>query len=107
MRSCLARHPDRRNGYARLSRTEWILPVFITAVALGFPVVLVFAWAFEVKGGAIEKTPEPAGALSPANKRPVWLLAAAGLIIRALAVGGDWIWHPRSSTELRLLVLPR
>jgi TolB-like protein/Tfp pilus assembly protein PilF len=73
---------------------EWILPIFITAVALGFPVALVLAWAFEVKGGAIEKTPESAGSLSTANKRRVWLLAALGLIISALAVGGYWIWHP-------------
>jgi hypothetical protein len=41
---------------------DWILPLFITAVALGFPVALVLAWAFEVKRGIIEKTPEPAGA---------------------------------------------
>jgi len=26
---------------------EWILPTFIAAVALGFPVALVLAWAFE------------------------------------------------------------
>jgi hypothetical protein len=32
---------------------EWILPLFITAVALGFPVALVLAWAFDIKGGAI------------------------------------------------------
>src|SRR6059058_3214757 len=73
---------------------EWILPIFITAVALGFPVALVLAWAFEVKGGAIEKTPEPTGSLSAANKRRVWGLAAVGLIISALAVGGYWLWHP-------------
>ena len=73
---------------------EWILPIFITTVALGFPVALVLAWAFEVKGGVIEKTPEPAGTLSIANKRRVWLLAAVGLIISTLAVGGYWIWHP-------------
>jgi TolB-like protein len=73
---------------------EWILPIFITAVALGFPVALVLAWVFEVKGGVIEKTPEPAGALSTANKRRVLLLAAVGLIISALAVGGYWLWHP-------------
>ncbi len=73
---------------------EWILPIFITVIALGFPVALVLAWAFEVKAGVIEKTPEPAGALSTANKRRVWLLAAVGLIISALAVGAYWIWHP-------------
>jgi TolB-like protein/cytochrome c-type biogenesis protein CcmH/NrfG len=73
---------------------EWILPIFITAIALGFPVALVLAWAFEVKGGVIEKTPESTGSLSTANKRRVWLLAAVGLIISALAVGGYWIWRP-------------
>jgi len=73
---------------------EWILPLVITAVALGFPVALVLAWAFEVKAGVIEKTPEPAGALSTANERRVWLLAAVGIVISALAVGGYWLWHP-------------
>jgi TolB-like protein/Tfp pilus assembly protein PilF len=73
---------------------EWILPIFITAVALGFPVALVLAWAFEVKGGIIEKTPESGGRLSATNKRRVWLLAGAGLIISALAVGGYWFWYP-------------
>ena len=73
---------------------DWILPIFITMIALGFPVALVLAWAFEVKGGAIEKTPESTGSLSAANKRRAWLLAAVGLIVSALVVGGYWIWHP-------------
>src|SRR5215831_12750608 len=73
---------------------EWILPIFITAVALGFPVALVLAWAFEVKGGVIEKAPESTGLLGAANRRRVGLLAAVGLVISALAVAGYWIWHP-------------
>ena len=74
---------------------EWILPIFITAVALGFPVALVLAWAFELKGGAIEKTPESSIAtVTAANKRRVWLLAAAGLIISAFTIGVYWLWHP-------------
>jgi TolB-like protein/Flp pilus assembly protein TadD len=73
---------------------EWILPIFITAVALGFPVALVLAWAFEVKGGVIEKAPESTGLLGAANRRRVWLLATVGLVISALAVGGYWLWHP-------------
>ena len=73
---------------------EWILPIFITAVALGFPVALVLAWAFELKGGVIEKTPESGGRLSATNKRRVWILAGAGLIISAFAVGGYWLWYP-------------
>jgi len=31
---------------------DWILPLFITAVALGFPVALVLAWVFDIKGEA-------------------------------------------------------
>src|SRR4030095_5363052 len=73
---------------------EWILPIFITVIALGFPVALVLAWAFELKGGVIEKAAESSGSLSAANKRRVWLLAGAGLIISALAVGGYWLWSP-------------
>jgi TolB-like protein len=73
---------------------EWILPIIITAVALGFPVALVLAWAFEVKGGVIEKTPESTGHLAAANKCRVWLLAAVGLIISAFAMGSYWLWHP-------------
>jgi len=74
---------------------EWILPLVITAVALGFPVALVLAWAFDIEGGAIKKTPESTVAtLSRANKRRVWLLAAVGLIISVLAIGGYWLWHP-------------
>ena len=73
---------------------EWILPIFITVIALGFPVALVLAWAFEVRGGLIEKTLEATGSLATANKRRVWLLAAVGLAISVLAVGGYWLWHP-------------
>jgi TolB-like protein/Tfp pilus assembly protein PilF len=78
---------------------DWILPIFITAVALGFPVALVLAWAFELKGGVIEKTPESIGRLAAANKRRVWLLAAVGLIISVVAVGGYWLWHPWRSAS--------
>ena len=73
---------------------DWILPVFITAVALGFPVALVLAWAFELKGGVIERTPESACALPTANKRRVWLLAVLGLVISAIALGGYSLCHP-------------
>jgi TolB-like protein/cytochrome c-type biogenesis protein CcmH/NrfG len=83
---------------------EWILPTFITVIALGFPVALVLAWAFEVKGGAIEKTPESTASLSAANKRRVWLLALIGLITSALAIGGYWLWHPWRNASAAKLV---
>src|SRR5262249_51097236 len=83
---------------------EWILPIFITAVALGFPVALVLAWAFELKGGVIEKAPESTGRLAAANKRRVGLLAAVGLVFSAVAAGGYWLWHPwqKASTTFKV-----
>src|SRR5215204_4953276 len=71
---------------------EWILPIFITMVALGFPVALVLAWAFEVRDGAIERT-EPAVGVSRSSRRQVWIVAAAGLLIALIAVGAFWSWH--------------
>src|SRR5258705_14018291 len=66
---------------------EWILPLVITAVALGFIVALVLAWSFDIEVGTIKKTPESTVAtLSCANRRRVWLLAAVGLIISLLAI---------------------
>src|SRR5262249_31787553 len=90
---------------------EWILPVFITGVALGFPVALVLAWALELRGGALEKLAESSIAtVSAANKRRVWLLAAAGLIISALTIGVYWLWHPwrnaPSASEVSTATMP-
>src|SRR5262249_60224839 len=61
---------------------------------LGFPGPLVLAWVVEVKAGVIEKAAESTGLVGAANQGRVWLLAAVGLVISALAVGGYWIWHP-------------
>ncbi len=67
-------------------------------------------WAFELKGGVIEKAPESSGVLSTANKRRVWLLAAMGLIVSTLAVGGYWLWHPwrnaSRASELTTAAMP-
>src|SRR5438046_10275713 len=61
---------------------EWILPVLITAIALGFPVALVLAWAFDIEGVAIKKAPQSTLAhISDANKHRAWLPAAFGFII--------------------------
>ena len=42
---------------------EWILPIFITAVAVGFPVALVLAWAFDL-------TPEGLKRAEGADREP-------------------------------------
>jgi hypothetical protein len=70
------------------------LQALTVIMALGFPVVLVLAWAFDVTPSGIEKTLEGTGTVAARNKRNVWLLAGVGLFIAALAIGSYWIWHP-------------
>src|SRR6266480_4575508 len=77
---------------------EWVLQALTIIVALGFPVVLVLAWAFEVTSSGVEKTPEGTGTVAARNRRSLWLLAGVGLLIAALAMGSYWIWHPWRTT---------
>ena len=58
---------------------EWTQQVFVALVALGFPVALVLAWAFELEDGSITRTPGPSGPLAAANGRRVWVESKACL----------------------------
>lgn len=71
---------------------EWAQQTFVALVAFGFPIALVLAWSFDIKRGAILKTPGDAPA--PIRARRVWLLAGVGWMIAALALAGYWFWHP-------------
>ncbi len=92
----------------------WVLQAVIVGVALGFPAVLILAWAFDVTSSGIERTPDGSGLAVARNRRGLWLLATAGLLIAALTIGGYWIWHPWRTnarkesiiTEKSIAVLP-
>ncbi|PZR74626.1 MAG: hypothetical protein DLM73_07545 [Chthoniobacterales bacterium] len=72
---------------------EFILPVLIVLLGVGFPVALVLAWAFDVTPAGIEKTPEGTGAAAAKNLRYAWALGAIGLLIATAGVGAYWWWH--------------
>jgi TolB-like protein/thioredoxin-like negative regulator of GroEL len=72
---------------------EFVLPVLIVLLGVGFPVALVLAWAFDVTPTGIEKTPEGTGAVAAKNLRYGWALAGIGLLIAAVGVGAYWWWH--------------
>src|SRR5438094_1184219 len=72
---------------------EFVLPVLIVLLGVGFPVALVLAWAFDVTPSGIEKTPEGAGTSAARNMRYAGALAGLGLLIAAVGVGAYWFWH--------------
>jgi adenylate cyclase len=70
-----------------LNLPEWVLKATVVALGLGFPFTLVLAWAFDVKGGRIEKAGAPRG-------RGLLLLLVLGLLIGAPGV--TWyFWQTR------------
>jgi len=57
---------------------EFVLPVLIVLLGVGFPVALVLAWAFDVTPTGIEKTPDGTEANAAKNLRYAWGLAGIG-----------------------------
>src|SRR3954466_10553955 len=72
---------------------EFILPVLIVLLGVGFPVALVLAWAFDITPAGLEKVPEGNTAVTAKNSRYVAMLAAIGVLIAAIGVGAYWFWH--------------
>lgn len=71
----------------------WTQQVFLVALALGFPVALILAWAFDLTPSGIERTPSAHG-LQVVRTRQMWLLGLSGLLIAGVALAGYWFWHP-------------
>ncbi|CAN5770569.1 hypothetical protein BH20VER1_BH20VER1_22740 [soil metagenome] len=71
----------------------WVMKVFIAVVALGFPLALVLAWAFELTPEGVKRTEDvrPVESLTPRTGRKttalivVLALAALGLLLFQLA----------------------
>ena len=62
-----------------LDLPNWVLSATVIALGLGFPFALVLAWAFDVKGGRIERAGAPRGRLLVA-------LVIAGVVLGAPGV---------------------
>ncbi len=74
------------------SAPPWVQQVFVVLVAVGFPLALVLAWAFDLTSSGIQRTPNRSGQVS--HRRQLWALAGVGTAIAALALSAYWFWHP-------------
>ena len=77
-----------------LSLPEWVLSATVVGLGLGFPLALVLAWVFDVKGGRIETTAGPAPRV-----RFVALLIAAGVLLGAPGVAWYFARAARSGAS--------
>jgi TolB-like protein/predicted Zn-dependent protease len=82
---------------------EWTQQLFVALLALGFPIALVLAWAFDITSTGIQRTVSPVAQL---NRRRVWALALAGTLIAGVALTGYWFWQPWKASEPRLTNAP-
>ena len=64
----------------------WVMKVFVTAVILGFPVALIFAWAFEITPEGIKRADEVSPDESMTRRRS-WKLTAIIVLVAVVAAG--------------------
>jgi TolB-like protein/Flp pilus assembly protein TadD len=90
---------------------NWALRLVIILLLVGFPMALIFAWAFDVTATGIQRTeeqPSPPSAFSSSSRlrRNVILLTALGVLV---SLGAGFLLLPRASArrlEKSIAVLP-
>ena len=84
---------------------NWTLRVLIVCLLMGFPVALIFAWAFDITAHGIQVTSD--GAASKMHTgRNIILLIAAGLILSVFAGFFLLPWVAAYKVERSIAVLP-
>ena len=81
--------------FPALHAPSWCLPVLIGFVALGFPVALVLAWAFEMTPQGVRRTEagDSDEATSPNNRRRVGQVLNVAIIVLLAAAVGVLAWR--------------
>jgi TolB-like protein/Flp pilus assembly protein TadD len=69
----------------------WVMKVFVAVVALGFPLALIFAWAFELTPDGIKRTEDvaPNESITPRTSRKL----VAGIALGAAAAAALLLWQ--------------
>ena len=86
---------------------DWTQQLFVVFIALGFPLALMLAWAFDVQGGVIKRT-RLRGRPPTSSTHRIWIVGAIGLLIAGAGIGAYWSWHPwKTGTEVDLADKPQ
>jgi TolB-like protein/Flp pilus assembly protein TadD len=75
---------------------SWTMKVFVAMTALGFPIALVLAWAFELTAEGIKRTDEIEPGRRPRNRGWLYVVVIAG----AISVGLFFLGRYTASTKL-------
>lgn len=81
---------------------NWVLKVFITLIALGFPFAMVFAWAFEMTPDGVKptKTIDPKNSISHLTRRKLDYVIIAGLgLVAALIVADNTVFRSKANVQ--------
>jgi TolB-like protein len=70
----------------------WALTAVVTALAVGFPIAVLLAWAYDLTAQGVKRTPSAAGAPLSRSARFLMPLSVAGAVL-ALAAGGGGAWY--------------
>jgi len=83
-----------------ISAPEWVMQVFMLAVAIGFPIALLFAWAFEMtpEGIKLEKDVDKTRSITQKTGQRITRNTAIALGIAVILLLVDKFWQ-RSDTE--------
>jgi TolB-like protein/tetratricopeptide (TPR) repeat protein len=77
---------------------DWTLSLVVAALGIGFPVVIVLAWIFDMGGTGIERTKSVSGGMTLHGIRLVFVLVGIGLL--AAAPGLSWYFLGRNRATL-------
>ena len=80
---------------------EWVLQTLLVLVALGFPIALIIAWAFELTPEGLKRT-EAADAAQQSSKRRAWIYVVglgAAVSLGVFFLGRYVMSHPNASAE--------
>jgi len=77
-----------------ITAPEWVFKAIMLLLAIGFPIVLVFAWAFEMTPEGIkrEKDVDRTASITPQTGRKLDRVIIAGLVFIILGMGVERIW---------------